>query len=724
MQRLFAPAIALMNRLSYARKAALLGTVSLAAVAVVTFNLHTHLEAAIAFSKRELTGLELINPVSRAIQSVQENRGLCMMILAGDETFRHRHNIRVGDVDAALAALKKRLTAASPLHDGLRAIAADWEPLRRNVSGQTLDDCFDAHTRLITRLHGFKQDITDEHWLTLDPDHRAYWLIESAFRRLPVAIERLGQLRAYGVRVLGEKQVSAAQKTHLHVLVAGLEIALEELREDMERAARYNPTMRDAVLALLADITDASHRVIDATRADLLGDRPVSDPDAFFMLATASIDQVYNQLRETMVPMTADLLQRRLEEAENTLRASLGIALALFLMAGYLTAGGYFAVVGSIQSLVRSAHALASGNLRQRARLDTQDELAIVANSFNDMAVGFGLLLEEQRRDAARLRELSAHLEERIAERTRDVERAARRNEVVLETTMDGFWLTSLEGVLEEVNEAYVQMSGYTREELVGMRIPDLEANEQPDETRAHLERIAAEGADRFETRHRRKDGSAIDVEVSVTLLPEFQKLVVFSRDVTERKRAEEEIRQLAFYDTLTNLPNRRLFMERMRAALPASARRQTYGAVLFIDMDRFKVLNDTFGHDRGDMMLIEVAQRLRAYIRKMDTVARLGGDEFVVLIEDAGADEPEAAHGVGTVAEKIREALSRPYLLDGDEFLSSPSIGITLFYGHDASVDTLLKQADIAMYQAKAAGRNTVCFFDPAQMDSAAGDS
>jgi diguanylate cyclase (GGDEF)-like protein/PAS domain S-box-containing protein len=715
MQRFFAPAIALMNHLSYARKAVLLGAVSLVAVAVVTYSLYTHLAAAIEFSKRELKGLELIDPMSRAVQGMQEHRGLCMVILSGNGTFRQRREARVGEVDAALGLLAGKLSAVPVLHDGLRGIMADWEPLRQELPAQTLDDCFDAHTRLIDRMHGLKQDVADEHWLTLDPDHRAYWLIESAFRRLPAAIERLGQLRAHGVRVLGKKQISEAQKIHLSVLVAALDIALDALREDMERAARYNPEMRAALLALLDDITSTSRNVIEVTRSELLATHSAPAPGEYFMMATASIDQVYGQLRETLVPMTADLLRVRLSEAENTLRTSLGIALALFLVVGYLTAGGYLAVAGNVQSLARSARAFAGGDLRERVRLDTRDELATVGSSFNEMADGFNLLLEEQRRDAARLRELSTHLEERVAARTRDVELAARRNEVVLATTMDGFWLTNLEGVLEEANAAYASMSGYAREELVGMRISDLEAQEQPEDTQAHIEKLKTEGYDRFETLHRRKDGTVIDVEISVMLLPEFERLVVFCRDITERKRAEEEIRQLAFYDTLTNLPNRRLFMERMRAALPASARHQDHGAVLFIDMDRFKTLNDTLGHARGDMMLIEVAQRLRACVREMDTVARLGGDEFVVLIEGAGGGSLEASCGIGSVAEKIRQALAHPYLLDGHEFHSSPSIGIAIFHGHDESVDTLLRQADMAMYQAKAAGRNAVRFFDPA---------
>ena len=146
---------------------------------------------------------------------------------------------------------------------------------------------------------------------------------------------------------------------------------------------------------------------------------------------------------------------------------------------------------------------------------------------------------------------------------------------------------------------------------------------------------------------------------------------------------------------------------------MPVSARHNNYGAVLFIDLDKFKVLNDTFGHDCGDLLLIEVAGRIKSCVREMDTVARLGGDEFVVLIEEISDDLDEASRKVGLVAEKIREALARPYRLKEHEHHSSPSIGISLYHGNEETVDTLLHNADLAMYQAKESGRNAVRFFD-----------
>ncbi|NMG67696.1 EAL domain-containing protein [Azoarcus indigens] len=188
-----------------------------------------------------------------------------------------------------------------------------------------------------------------------------------------------------------------------------------------------------------------------------------------------------------------------------------------------------------------------------------------------------------------------------------------------------------------------------------------------------------------------------------------------YAHDVSRHKAAEDEIRQLAFYDPLTGLPNRRLLMDRLRHALAGHVRGQRHGALLFIDLDNFKTLNDTQGHEYGDHLLCQVAERLVASVRGADTVARLGGDEFVVMLEDLSAGAREAVAAAEAVGDKILLALNSPYTIAGREFHSTPSIGITLFDAADQHIDELLKRADLAMYQAKEAGRNTLRFFDPA---------
>ena len=197
--------------------------------------------------------------------------------------------------------------------------------------------------------------------------------------------------------------------------------------------------------------------------------------------------------------------------------------------------------------------------------------------------------------------------------------------------------------------------------------------------------------------------------------------LVITARDVTDQKLIEVEreatsaqIHQLAFYDSLTGLPNRRLLMDRLLQACLASARSKRHGALMFIDLDHFKNLNDSQGHDVGDMLLLEIAKRLSACVRDGDTVVRLGGDEFVVLLQNLSEHSEESASRAEAIAEKIRVAMTLPCVLDEHVYTTTMSIGIVLFLDHQDSIDQLLKHADIAMYQAKAAGRNTIRFYDP----------
>jgi diguanylate cyclase (GGDEF)-like protein/PAS domain S-box-containing protein len=283
----------------------------------------------------------------------------------------------------------------------------------------------------------------------------------------------------------------------------------------------------------------------------------------------------------------------------------------------------------------------------------------------------------------------------------------------------EGMFITDARGVILRVNLAFTEITGYTAGESVG-ETPRLLRSGRHDAAfyTAMREGIEQTGAWQGEIWNRRKNGEIYPEWLTITAVKDQDgKLthhVSTLTDITQRKAAESEIKHLAFYDPLTLLPNRRLLLDRLQHALSSSARSQRAGALLFIDLDNFKILNDTLGHDKGDLLLQAVAKRLSASVREGDTVARLGGDEFVVMLEALTTEADEATTQTEMVGQKILAALNSPYDLAGHEYHSSPSIGATIFTGHQNTIEELLKHADLAMYQSKAAGRNTLSFFDP----------
>ncbi len=500
-----------------------------------------------------------------------------------------------------------------------------------------------------------------------------------------------------------------------------------------------------------------------------------------------------------------------------------------------------------LEAITKAADRIAAGEQNVRLPYAGGGEIGSLTHAISAML--FSLSQREHE-----IMRLNAGLEERVRERTKELEQAQtetgtllRRYRTLMLTSMDGVHIMDMQGNAVEANDAFCNMLGYTREEVIGLNVADWEAQYSVEELRKGFKNLSGKSV-MFETMHRRKDGALINVELSVNgvemegmgivfatsrditerkrieieilrvntqlqatmdALPDLlfevgldgwiysqhiprtdslaafpanhlgktifealpqdaaktcmsalqeasergrstgkeialylpsgerwfelsvaskggsgsqgRRFIVLSRDITDRRKAEEEIHNLAFYDALTKLPNRRLFLDRFSTALNASVRHNNYGAVLFIDLDRFKLLNDTLGHDYGDLLLIEVAVRIKACVREVDTVARLGGDEFVVLIESISDDQEEASYKTGLVAEKIRESLAVPYNLNVHEHHSSPSIGVSLFRDNVETVEKLLQHADMAMYQAKESGRNTVRFFDSAMQHNVA---
>ncbi|HRP24480.1 MAG TPA: EAL domain-containing protein [Thauera sp.] len=296
--------------------------------------------------------------------------------------------------------------------------------------------------------------------------------------------------------------------------------------------------------------------------------------------------------------------------------------------------------------------------------------------------------------------------------------RANQRSRILLQNASDGIHIMDGDGNVVEASDAFCRMLGYAHGDIIGMNVSQWDAYYPEQALREGLSRLLASSeVHTFESAYRRKDGSVLPVEISAFPLEVDGKTVLFNsaRDITARKSSEAEVRRLAYFDPLTGLPNRRLLMERLEFALEACARDGSKGALLFIDLDNFKAVNDTVGHAEGDRLLEQVAAILIHCVRRDDTVARLGGDEFVVMLQDLGGDGTEASHHAEAIGSKILQALHKRFELGSSEHRVSASVGVTLFGDHPGErVEEPLKRADMAMYQAKLAGRNALRFFDP----------
>jgi diguanylate cyclase (GGDEF)-like protein/PAS domain S-box-containing protein len=292
------------------------------------------------------------------------------------------------------------------------------------------------------------------------------------------------------------------------------------------------------------------------------------------------------------------------------------------------------------------------------------------------------------------------------------------RYRTVFQTMLDSVVVGRAEdGTFVEVNEAFIRLSGYTREEIIGKTADEIDIWGGDGDRRTVAEQLKRDGSFRdLEVRLRKKNGDTVCglMSASVIELDGVECILSVTRDMSGVKAAEDQIRDLAFFDPLTRLPNRRLLLDRLQQSLTSVTRVPRKMALLFIDLDNFKVLNDTLGHQTGDQLLQEAAQRLSACIRESDTVARLGGDEFAIMLSGLSGIPEDAAAQAKAVAEKIFSTLGKAYYLSGRELHSHSSIGITVFGAPQHSPNEILQQAEIAMYQAKAAGRGAIRFFSP----------
>jgi diguanylate cyclase (GGDEF)-like protein/PAS domain S-box-containing protein len=295
----------------------------------------------------------------------------------------------------------------------------------------------------------------------------------------------------------------------------------------------------------------------------------------------------------------------------------------------------------------------------------------------------------------------------------------------LFESNIDALMATDSDGIITDVNKQMEVLTGCARNELIGT--PSKGYFTDPERAHAGIMLVLKEKkVSNYELTARAKDGKETVVSYNATTFYDregrLQGVFADARDITERKLAEENMLKLAFHDSLTNLPNRRLLNDRLGQAMATSKRSGRYGALIFLDLDNFKSLNDTHGHSVGDLLLIEVADRISSCGREVDVVARFGGDEFAVILEDLTKDKTTSLTQTMIVAEKIRAILCKPYVLKVQhadktatniDHQSTASLGVALFLDHEVTTDEVIKWADTAMYLAKEAGGDSIRVFE-----------
>lgn len=963
MQRIFQPAISLLNRMGYTKKFTLLWLVSLLAIAVVVYSLLVSLERVILPSQRQLQGLALIEPISRSIQHIQLHRGISAALLGGNEAMKDRRAAQERVTATTVKAMENALPPGLVSNEDFRHIKASWERLRKEGLQWTVAENFSAHTSLIEHIQLFEAFVDDEYLLALGSEIATSYLIDAAITKLPYTLEHLGRIRAYGTGILSRKQITENQRLELKVMISELDNSLKFLNINLNKTGRYNPAVQKSLLVVRDDIADSTQKIIGIVTSDILSGHFSTPPDAFLDIATSEIDKGYRQIYKVLLPAAKTLIEARIVRAENTLYMNIGIALLLFLIAVYISLSICYAIVGSIRSLVHSAHAFASGDLSVRVDLRTSDELNQIGECFNIMADGFSDLLE-----ARKLVEKSL-VKEGV------------KNEMLLRTASDGIHILDLDGNVVQVNDAFCRMLGYTTAEMMAMNVAQWDAQWTAAQIKEKIDSLG-NSTSIFETRHRRRDGGIIDVEISVVIVGiDGQKLVYCSsRDITERKQAEKALNEKehflsesqriahigswrydfpgerliwsdetyriygvspdafvlnaesflnllhpddrpemeawieacraekmpgdlefraimpdgavrylsgrgevqyddehrathmagtvqdiserrqakqmliesqerlhavietaldavvqmsaegiitgwnnqaenifgwthleavgrvlnetiippqyrkaheqglkrflrsgegpilnsrvelvgqhrggrefpvelsvipiktfseasgktvekyefsafirdisrkkesddliwkqANYDTLTGLPNRHMFSDRLKQEIKKANRANMKMPLLFIDLDKFKEVNDTLGHSLGDALLVEAAHRINDCVRETDTVARLGGDEFIIIL--SALDD---ANHIERVAGNMLRSLAAPFHLGNEVVYVSASIGVTLYPDDATEAEDLLKNADQAMYTAKDKGRNRFSYFTPAMQQAA----
>ena len=646
--------------------------VLIAIIALFNFNLLNNSRAEIKAVKNEIAGLEYSRQIAQTIEHLQLHRGLTAGYLSGNSFLKEtivaeeaQIETQIRAVDALPAQTGFMLSPAE--NSSWTLIKTGWQALHEQSTGLSVKESFDLHSALIGKTINLLGDISDHSGLTTDRDIGINHLGDLTTFAIPNLIERLGQLRASIMGIMSRESVSGEDKANLNSLKVHISDALENIRHDLAAVAAANPAFDAHNGKFSQELAQNIHDVFRLADEIAALPNPEIRADQLFLKFSVPVKNGYALLNVT----------------NDFVKAGLDSRLAGLYRWFYLNLT--FSVAG-IALLVFLAHWSRNSIANGIRRLELGSKKLKLANNKLNRTIGKLEKAGEQLQLAAQ----------------------------VFESSRDAITITDSRGAIIAVNEAFTTITGYPAAEVIGKNPSILQSGRHDAEYyRVMWSTILKDGHWQGEIWNKRKNGETYPEWLKITAVKNRSQdtvnyIAVFS-DITDDIMAAERIQRLAYYDTLTDLPNRALLSDRLDLAIAHAKRSGCKCAVLSLDMDRFKNINDALGHSIGDQLLKSVAERLKECVREVDTVARMGGDEFVVVLD--GIAE---TGNILPVAQKMLHYLSQPYEAEGHNIRATPSIGISVYPDDGADQESLIMNADSAMYHAKENGRNDFQFFAP----------
>jgi len=876
---------------------------------------------------------------------MQQHRGLSAGVLGGTTTFIEERLAKQKQTDIAFNQFIDILPIPILESDECKLIKANWNLIKDQGMSWNREKNFSRHTMLISQLLLLAQKIADDYALTNHPDLAIYYILNTTIQQLSAAQEFLGQIRAFGTGILAEKHSTELQKVQINTLISNTDQAVHSLQRNLEKTARYNPSIKSKLIHSSDEILKSSHTVFDLLNSDILHEQYTTSPEDFFQIMTKAINKSYLTMYQVLLPTTIELINQRQSAVKQLLFMMAIIIWIAFFIVIYFSVGIYIATMRGIDSISNATLRFAKGDLASRIIINPKSEFKVLGHSFNHMADELLLSINTEKEDKARIRsiidsaydalvqineqgiitgwsrqaehifgwkendicdktlletiiperkqqthilgidnllnnkenkawinqihedvalhhdgdefpieisispvtikegyefnafirditerkkienslkasekrfhtifteaplgvavidsltaqiydanpayvkitgrsieelrtlgwiqlthpddiqEMTAHITQMVAReidgfvmqgrciqpdgtirwinmtiasmqvedkakprhlcmmeditKKKQIEERQQLAAKVFDNTEEGIIITDRNIVIVDTNPAFSKITGYQREEIIGQTPSFLSSGKQTSSFYKDMwHSLKTTGYWQGEIWNRKKTGELYAELLSISPLMDnsgnvLHYIGIFS-DITHTKNQQKRLEQLAHYDALTQLPNRVLLNDRFIQAISHCKRQENILAVSFLDLDHFKPVNDLYGHETGDQLLVEVAQRIKTIIRDEDTISRQGGDEFILLLGDI-----ESFSHCEKMLTRITQSIAQPYTINGESITISVSIGVTLYPLDDSDADTLMRHADQAMYQAKTAGRNCYQFFNAEQ--------